>query len=172
MPSTVYRNIKKRGAGIGTGGVYRGRRTQRGHGGLGEVVGKILKGGKKILVPILKKGGKAVANIGKQQAADLVKQGARKAAEYAVKNKGNIAKSVAGTVGATVIGAVGDRIANKKQETRKVKAAVKQAKKADNQIKQGLKRKAQAIEKIEEATTKPPAKRRRKKRGRGLDSIF
>ena len=173
MPSTVYRNIKKRGAGIGTGGVYRGRRTQRGH-GVGAILGKILKGGKTILTPMLKKAGKAATNIGKKQAADLVKQGAQKAAEYAVKNKGNIAKSVAGTVGATVIGAVGDRIANnKKQETKKVKAAVKQAKKADNQIKQGLKRKAQAIEKIEEATTKPPAKRRRKKkRGRGLDSIF
>ena len=173
MPSTVYRNIKKRGAGIGTGGVYRGRRSQRGH-GFGTIVRKILEGGKVFLKPFLVKAGKATANIGRKQVSDLMKQGARKASEYAIKNKGNIAKSVAGTVGASVIGAVGERIANKKGETKNVKAAVKQAKKADDQIRQGLKRKVQAIEKIEEATTtKPPTKRRRRKqRGRGLDSIF
>ena len=173
MPSTVYRNIKKRGGGIAPAGVYRGRRTQRGH-GIGsfftKLAGKVLKFAK----PIASKVGRVGANIGKEVVQDAVKKGARQAVTYAKRNKGNIAKSVAGTVGASVLGAVGERIGNnKKGETKQVKQAVKQAKKADTQMKQGIKRKFDAIEKIENAVTKPPVKRRRRRqRGRALDSIF
>ena len=171
MPSTVYRNIKKRGAGIVSGGVYRGRRTQRGH-GIGSFFSNLARRVINFAKPLAKQVGKAGANIGKQAVQDAVKQGARQAVDYAKKNKGNIAKSVAGTVGASVLGAVGEKIGNKKGEAKQVKEAVKQAKKADTQIKQGIKRKVEAIEKIEKAATKPPAKRRRRQRGRGLDSIF
>ena len=172
MMSTVYRNIKKRGAGMGTGGVYRGRRTQRGH-GVGSAIAKVFKAGIKLVKPLAKGGAKAVGNaaskVGKKVVTDALKQGAKQAATYAKDNKGNIAKSLIGTAGASVIGAVGERIGNKKKgeekkKTKQVKEAVKQAKKADTQIKQGIKRKAEAIEKIENAVTAtqppPPAKRK------------
>ena len=167
---------------MGTGGVYRGRRTQRGH-GVGSAIAKLFKAGIKLIKPLAKGGAKAVGNaaskVGKKAVTDALKQGAKQAATYAKDNKGNIAKSLIGTAGASVIGAVGERIGNKKGEEKKkrkqVKEAVKQAKKADTQIKQGIKRKAEAIEKIENAvaaTQPPPPAKRRRRCGRGLDSIF
>ena len=194
---SIYRNVKKRGSG---GVVYRGRRRQRGHGlglnsfikgqlrrqrghGLGSILGSIGKAGIKIVKPIAKGAakiaGRAAAEAGKTAVGGLVKQGGKKAIDYAVKNKGNIAKSVIGTAAGSALGLVGEKISGTKRKTSpatNVKNAVKKAKKADTQIKQAVKRKVEAVQQIEKAVgvaAQPPAKKKRAShRGGSLNAIF
>ena len=128
MPSSIYRHLRGKGGVIGN--VYRGRRTQRGS-GLGSIFGKILKEGIKAGKPLLKQAGKAAAGIGKKQLGNALKQGAKQLA----KQKGNIAKTVAGAAGAAVLGAIGDQMQNKKKPTASTKPAKRPPKrKADVQI--------------------------------------
>ena len=158
MPSTVYRNARK----VGKGGVYRGTRYQRGH-GLFSTIAKVVK-------PIIKAGARTAFRVGKSQTGNLVRQGADAALRYANANKGNVAKAVAGAVGSAALGAVGDKLVNKK-DAKKVQKAVKKAKQADTQIKKAAKRKAEAVQSINQVVAQPPRKRRKTK-GRGLNSIF
>ena len=196
---SIYRNVKKRGSG---GVVYRGRRRQRGHGlglnsfikgqlrrrqrghGLGSILGSIAKGASKIVKPIAKGAakiaGRAAAEAGRTAVGGLVKQGGKRAIDYAVKNKGNIAKSVIGTAAGSALGLVGEKIGGtkRKKSATNVKKAVKKAKKADTQIKQAVKRKVEAVQQIEKAvgvaaTPQPPAKKKRaSRRGGSLNAIF
>ena len=194
---SIYRNVKKRGSG---GVVYRGRRRQRGHGlglgsfikgqlrrrqrghGLGSILGSIAKGASKIVKPIAKGAakiaGRAAAEAGRTAVGGLVKQGGKRAIDYAVKNKGNIAKSVIGTAAGSALGLVGEKIGGTKRKNN-VKNAVKKAKKADTQIiKQAVKRKVEAVQQIEKAVgvaaiPQPPAKKKRaSRRGGSLNAIF
>ena len=192
---SIYRNVKKRGSG---GVVYRGRRRQRGHGlglnsfikgqlrrrqrghGLGSILGSIAKGASKIVKPIAKGAakiaGRAAAEAGRTAVGGLVKQGGKRAIDYAVKNKGNIAKSVIGTAAGSALGLVGEKISGTKRKNN-VKNAVKKAKKADTQIKQAVKRKVEAVQQIEKAVggvaAQPPAKKKRaSRRGGSLNAIF
>ena len=194
---SIYRNVKKRGSG---GVVYRGRRRQRGHGlglnsfikgqlkrrrqrghGLGSILGSIVKGASKIVKPIAKGAakiaGRAAAEAGRTAVGGLVKQGGKRAIDYAVKNKGNIAKSVIGTAAGSALGLVGEKIGGTKRKNN-VKNAVKKAKKADTQIKQAVKRKVEAVQLIEKAVggvaSQPPAKKKKRasRRGGSLNAIF
>lgn len=157
MPSTVYRNVKK----VGKGGVYRGTRYQRGHGLLGSIL--------KIVKPIAKSAAKTALKVGKSQAGNLAKRGAKAALGYASANKGNILKAGVGAIGSAALGAVGDKLVKNKKT---VKKAVKKVKQADTQIKRAVKRKAEAVQSIQRATTQAAPSKRRKTKGRGLDSIF
>ena len=153
MPSSVYRGVYHlRGAGGVIGNVYKGRRTQRGS-GIGSIFTKILKEGIKIGKPLLKQAGKAAAGVGKRQVGNALKQGAKQLA----KQKGNIAKTIAGAAGASILGAVGEKLASNQKKTT---------------TKRPPKRKL--VVEINTATGPPKKKRRKKKSqtGKGLNSIF
>ena len=150
MPSSVYRGVyRQRGTGGILGNVYKGRRTQRGS-GIGSIFGKILKEGIKAGKPLLKQAGKAVAGIGKKQLGNALKQGAKQLG----KQKGNIAKTVAGAAGASILGAVGDKLANEKKTKQKKPA------------------KRKLVVEINTNTGPKKKKRRKTQKVKGLNSIF
>ena len=138
-----------RGTGGVIGNVYRGRRTQRGS-GIGSIFTKILKEGVKIGKPLLKQAGKAAAGVGKKQIGNALKQGAKQLANQ----KGNILKTVAGAAGASLLGAAGDQLANKKKP----------------QKKKPTKRKL--VVEIDHTAAIKKRKRRKIQKGKGLNSIF